>query len=68
MENLNLNLSLVCDSLTSALNWFIPYVLYSTIVPQLKMNVYIMRTRWDGLTFFPSGVILKSVLHETSWF
>ena len=36
----------------NALNWFIHYVFYSTIVLYLRANIYIMNNRWSKPIFF----------------
>ena len=50
------------DSLTSALNWFIPYVLQSTIVLHLKVNINIMNNHWRCVITSSSSGSLKEKL------
>ena len=40
---------LVSDSLPSAMNWFIHYVVQITIVLHLKVNIYIINNHWTRL-------------------
>ena len=59
---------LVSDSLPSALNWFIHYVLWGTIILHLKVNIFIMNNRWFIFIFcWISKECIGLITGKTLW-